>query len=106
MKKYSFVVLISVMIIILTNTPPAQYFLLEKYHYQNADNSFSYSEFKSKGLDFEVCEIRWKRFLDTNPKNKNQTLYRTFTIRPWQFWEWWQYLAHPKRFTLPYLPDR
>lgn len=99
--------IIASLVVILSNTPPAQFFLLENYHYQNADNSFSFTEDPAKGLDFKVAQKRWARFQTANPDNhkKNkQTLYRTFTIKPYQFWQWWQYIAHPKRFTLPYTP--
>ncbi len=89
-------------IILLSNTPPAQFFMLERYSYQNADKSFTYTEEPGEPLDFEVGEIRWERFKQQHPQNPNRTLYRTFHIKPWQFWEWWQYIAHYKRFALPY----
>ncbi len=91
----------TLIIIILSNTPPAQFFLSQEYHYTNGDNSFQYTESPGKALDFKVAQKRWERFKLQNP-NKDQTLYRTFTIRPWEFWEWWQYTAHPNRFSLPY----
>jgi len=94
----------TLVIILLSNTPPAQYFLLENYHYRNKDSSFSFSEEPAQAIDFKVAEKRWQRFKDSNP-NKDQILYRTFRIKPWQFWEWWQYIAHTERFTLPYLED-
>jgi hypothetical protein len=95
--------IIAGLLIILSNTPPAQFFLLEEYHYTNKDRSFNYTEFPGKALDFKVGQRRWERFKTQHPE-KNHTLYRTFRIKPYQFWEWWQYIAHPKRFTLPYIP--
>ena len=90
-------------IILLSNTPPAQYFLLRNYNYQTEDRSFNFTENAGSPLDYRVCEQRWEEYRQKDPNNKNKILYRTFTIKPWQFWEWWQYLVHPKRFTLPYL---
>lgn len=96
------VIITIILLIILSNTPPAQFFLLENYGYTNADHSFSYSEEPGKGMDFEAGQIQFDAWKKQNPTNPNRTLYRTFKIKPWQFWEWWQYIAHPKRFTLPY----
>ena len=90
-------------IIIISNTPPIQYFLLEQYSYQNGDATFTYQEIPGQALDFEICQIRWARFVENNP-NANHTLYRNFSIRPWQFWAWWQFIAHGERYRLPYLP--
>jgi hypothetical protein len=97
--KWTIITIASV--IILSNTPPAQFFLLERYSYQNKDASFTYEEEPGMALDFKVCQKRWKRFKAQNLDNRNQTLYRTFRIKPWQFWEWWQYVAHSDRFALP-----
>ena len=89
-------------VIILSNTPPAQFFLLEHYAYQNADGTFYYSEEPGKGMDFQAGLIQFEGWKKENPKNPNTKLYRTFRIRPWKFWEWWQYIAHHERFLLPY----
>lgn len=90
-------------IIILSNTPPAQFFLLPTYGYQNKDRSFTYSEEPGKGMDLEAGMIQFEGWKKQNPDNPNHILYRTFSIRPWQFWEWWQYVANAQRFRLPYL---
>lgn len=94
--------IITSIIIILSNTPPAQFFLLEEYHYTNGDRTFHYTESPGKALDFKIAMKRWERFKLQNA-HKDQILYRTFNIKPWQFWEWWQYIAHPQRFLLPKL---
>ncbi len=102
-KALKTTLIITAIIIILSNTTPAQFFLLEEYHYTNGDRSFQYTESPGKALDFKVAEKRWERFKLQHPE-KDHTLYRTFTIKPWQFWEWWQYIAYNKRFTLPFTP--
>ncbi|MDQ8051907.1 MAG: hypothetical protein REI78_02725 [Pedobacter sp.] len=101
-KASKFIGIAIIVVIIVSNTPPLQYFLLERYHYQNADKSFEYTEEPGQALDYKVAEIRWTRFKAENSNNPNQILYRTFRLKPWQFWEWWQFIAHSKRFTLPY----
>lgn len=93
----------ALLVISITNLPPISYFLQEEYHYQNRDGSFKYVEVTGKGLDYEVGKLRFEHFLKENPENPNRTLYRTFTIKPWRFWEWWQITAHWERFSLPYL---
>ena len=92
-----------IVVVVISNTPPMQYFLLENYSYQNANGSFKYTEEPGQALDFKVGERRWQRFKTENRNNPNQMLYRTFRIKPWQFWEWWQFIGHSRRFTLPYL---
>lgn len=94
-------IIIIVSIVMITNLPPINYFFGESYSYQNKDGSFSYTEQPGKGLDYEVGKIRFERFQKQNP-NKDQTLYRNFTLKPWRFWEWGQIIRHYERFTLPY----
>ncbi|MCX2573206.1 hypothetical protein [Pedobacter sandarakinus] len=31
---------------------------------------------------------------------KDKTLYRTFTLKTWRFWEWGEWLIHRDRFML------
>jgi hypothetical protein len=94
---------IVVIIIIISNLPPINYFFQECYTYQNNDGSFKYTEDSEKGLDYEVGQIRWNRFQKCNSVNPNKTLYRTFTLKPWRFWEWWNMLSNAKRFDYPYI---
>jgi hypothetical protein len=96
------VLLTAIVITILSNTPPAQFFLLGNYSYQNRDRSFTYSEEPGKGMDLEAGMIHFQGWKAQNLNNPNTTLYRTFTIKPWQFWEWWQYIAHSERYRMPY----
>jgi len=103
-KGFRAVAIAIILIVVIANTPPVQYFLLEQYSYQNKDESFTYQEVPGQALDFEVCQIRWERFKNQYPQ-ADHILYRNFTIKPWQFWEWWQFVAHPQRYRLPYLPN-
>jgi len=102
MKKRTKIWIITALsIIAISNLPPISYFLQESYSYQNQDGSFIYTEQPGKGMDYEVGKIRFERFQRLNPE-KNPTLYRTFTIKPWRFWEWWQMIKHHEKFSLPY----
>ncbi|WP_344853702.1 hypothetical protein [Pedobacter jeongneungensis] len=100
------ITIILLCLIAISNTPPIQFFTLNDYHYQNADGSFTYTEFPGKSLDFEVGITRWERFKNQHPDSPNKTLYRTFQINHLKFWEWWQFIAHHERFLLPYLPKQ
>lgn len=95
-------IVISAMIVI-SNLPPIAFFFQENYTYQNQNGSFKYQEQSGKSLDFKVGKIRFERFKIENPDNPNKTLFRTFTLKPYRFWEWWQMLINHERFSLPYL---
>lgn len=103
MKK---IILVSFLgIVILSNLPFISFFLNENYTYSNIDHSFRYSEENGKGQSFKSALITYGVFLCQHP-DKDQgdnRLYRTFTIKPWRFWEWGQMIFHSDRFTLPYL---
>ncbi|RQO66820.1 hypothetical protein DBR40_21435 [Pedobacter sp. KBW01] len=88
-NKTKTVVIILILFITLSNTSPVQFFTLGNYHYRNADNSFTYTEFPGKGLDFETGITRGERFKREHPDSANKTLYRTFRLNPLKFWEWW-----------------
>ena len=102
--KRTIIVLI-IVIITLSNTPPAAFFLQPAYHYQTRDAEFSYTEEPGKGLDYQVLQIRYNEYREAN-KNRPERdiqLYRTFTFKPWQFWQWWEMIVRNGRFRLPYL---
>ena len=93
-----------ILIIVMSNLPPINFFWQDNYSYQNKDGSFRYTEQPGKALDYNVGKIRFERFKKMNPDNPHKTLYRTFTLKPWRFWEWWQMIRHIERFNLPYYP--
>jgi len=102
-RRTKFILYTILALIIISNLPPITFFFQESYAYQNKDGSFKFEEQSGKSLDFEVCKIRFQRFKIENPDNPNKTLYRTFAIKPYRFWEWWQMVVNQERFTLPYL---
>lgn len=105
MKKTIIIILI---IIVISNLPFLNFFLQENYTYSNVDGSFTYNEEGGKGQTFKSCLMGYGYFLCQHPE-KNQgdnKLYRTFTLKPWRFWEWREYAFHSDRFQLPYLPPK
>ncbi|WDF81185.1 hypothetical protein PQ469_14330 [Mucilaginibacter sp. KACC 22773] len=106
MKKY---ILIIVILIVISNLPLFSFFLQESYTYSNEDNTFTYSEEPGKGNSFWGCQRQFGRFLCQHPEKEqgSNLIYRTFTIKPWRFWEWREMIFHSERFGLPYKsPDK
>src|ERR1700722_17407490 len=102
MKKALIILLV---IIVISNLPLFNFFLQENFTYSNLNGSFYYNEEGGKGKSFEGCQRKFAYFLETHPDEKDKSLYRTFTIKPWRFWEWYQMIFHHERFSLPYLKD-
>ncbi|WP_316846866.1 hypothetical protein [Pedobacter psychrodurus] len=106
MKRRKRTLIISIVsVIIISNLPPISYLFQEKYHYQNKDRSFEFTEMGGPTQNFESALARFESYKRKNPENPNRTLYRTFTLKPWKFWEWWEMIAHSKRFRLPFHPS-
>jgi len=102
MKRNTNITLIIIAtIIIISNLPPVTYFLQEEYRYQNNDGSFKFSEQSGPTQGFDVALARFESFKRKNPDNENRTLYRTFSLKPWRFWEWWTMVAGFERYRLP-----
>lgn len=100
------IIIISI-IILISNLPFWDFFLQENYTYSNRDGSFTYSEEAGKGKSFWGCQRLYGYFLCQHP-DKDQgdnNLYRTFTIKPWRFWEWREMIFHHERFSLTYKGD-
>ena len=80
--------------------PPVTYFLQEEYHYQNKDGSFEFFEQAGPTQGFDVGLQRFESFKRKNSQNPNKVLYRTFSLKPWRFWEWWRIIKNPDRYKL------
>jgi hypothetical protein len=105
MKMLKRILLGCLIIIVLANLPFWDFFLRESFTYSNRDGSFSYMEEGEKAKSFWGCERLYGVFLCQHPDKDlgDNRLYRTFTIKPWRFWEWRQMIFHSDRFQLPYL---
>jgi len=102
-RKHKVIIIVIVSIVFISNLPPITYFLQEEYHYQNKDGSFHFSEPGGATQGFDIAKKRFESFKTKNPDNPNKELFRTFKLKPWRFWEWWQMIKHFERFTLPYI---
>ena len=94
------ILLIVIGIIIISNLPPVYYFIGEDYHYQNLDASFEFTEQPGTNQNFDVASRRFESFKKNNSQNPNHILYRSFRLKPWQFWEWWNMISNYKKFDL------
>jgi|SRR5579863_1708731 len=101
-RKIIYIILI---IMAVSNLPFFDFFLQENYTYSNVDGSFSYSEEGGNGKSYWGCQRKYGYFLCQHPEKDqgDNQLYRTFTVKPWQFWEWREFIFHSDRFRLPYL---
>lgn len=106
MKKKNKVIAISIItLIIISNTPPFQFFLQENYHYQNKDGSFQFTEQPGPTQGFNVAIERFADFKLKNPDNQYKILYRTFTFKTWRFWEWYEMVKNSERYKLELLKN-
>ncbi|WP_316795088.1 hypothetical protein [Pedobacter agri] len=78
---------------------------MENYHYKNRDGSFEFTEQSGPTQGYDVAIRKFESFKADNPLNPNKILYRTFEIKPWRFWEWWQMIGHYERYRLPILKE-
>jgi hypothetical protein len=103
--KFKNIVYVLLVLIVFSNLPFFDFFLQEDYTYTNADGSFIYSEAGGQGKSFWGCQRKYGYFLCQHPEKDrgDNQLYRTFTIKPWRFWEWREMIFHSERFGLPYL---
>lgn len=104
-KSIKWLVIVVIAVLLIFNFTPLSYILHENYTYSNGDGSFSDSEEAGGKPAFLTVTYDFRDFLKKHPeqKAKDSTLYRTYTIKPWRFWQWSDYLFCPERFRLPYL---
>jgi hypothetical protein len=105
MKK---IIITAALIILLINIPPLSWFskiFYEDYSYSSYNGAFFYQEYQLKGSNFNGCRNQFEDYKRANPLIKNKQLYRTFTLKPWRFWEWHEWIIHYKRFMLPYISE-
>jgi hypothetical protein len=102
-KKIFYTILVFILII---NLPPLMwlsYFFKENFTYSNYNGDFTCGEWGGKGSSFKGCNRVYDYYIENHRNIKDKTLYRTFTLKPWRFWEWHELYLTPKRFALPYI---
>ncbi|UEG51494.1 hypothetical protein LLH06_10970 [Mucilaginibacter daejeonensis] len=106
MKKIYWIPLATLVAIILINFFPFRmvtYLFKEDYTYANYNGEYICSEYFGKGSSYAGCQRKFKTFSERHPDEKDKTMYRIFTIKPWRFWQWYEYFGKDKkRFSLPY----
>ena len=102
MKK---TLIIIMAIVVISNLPFFSFFIRENYSYSNVDGTFKFTEDAGKGATFKTVIMRYGIFLCQHPEKDqgDNRLFRTFTLKPWRFWEWGQWIFRNERFFLPYL---
>ncbi|MBT2563401.1 hypothetical protein J7E50_01335 [Pedobacter sp. ISL-68] len=105
MKK---TLIICLAILILINVPPISWFckiITEDYTYSSYNGVIQYQENLMKGTNFNTYAESFDERIKSDPNIKDKQLYRTFTLKPWRFWEWHEWVVHYKRFMLPYISE-
>lgn len=90
----------------LSNLPPVkpllEMFFSPPYRYVTVDNGFKDGyENNRMGKSYDEVMLLFDQFKREHNK-PDLVLYRTFTIKPYKFWLWGEYLFHPK-YKQPYL---
>lgn len=92
--------------LILSNLPPIkpllEMFFTPPYRYVTRDQMFKDGyENNRMGKSYDEVMLLFDQFKQEH-NQPNAVLYRKFTIKPYKFWLWGDYLFHPK-YRLPYL---
>jgi len=91
--------------LVITNVPPVRVFLdiflSPAYKYTTKSRAFQDEEIHYAGGKYEDVIRAYNRYA-TSFNASDDTLCRTFEMKPYKFWLWGQYLLHPK-YRLPYL---
>jgi hypothetical protein len=61
------------------------------YTFETRNMEFEFTVDPAGGPDVAMMEREFQEFLRLNPGTKDRELYRTFEIKPWQFWNWYHY---------------
>jgi len=103
-KYWKWIAIAAIAVVLISNFTVISYLGREAYSYRNYDNTFSLAEEDGGKSDFLTIKARYALFLKAHPEEAttDSALYRTFTIKPWRFWQWSDFLFCPERFKLPY----
>ncbi|RPD91198.1 hypothetical protein EGM88_14765 [Aureibaculum marinum] len=74
---------------------------LPVYNFATEQNKFKSVEIPWKGVKFQNTVNSFEKFEKENLNTNDSILYRTFKINPLKFWNWHEYITHP-RYKLPY----
>lgn len=102
-KKTMIISVLLILLVLLSNYTPLKTIFkgLPVYDYATEQNEFKSSEIPWKGSKFQKTLNSFEEFKRDNPNSNDTILYRTFKINPLEFWNWHEYMTHP-RYKLPY----
>jgi hypothetical protein len=63
------------------------------YSFETQHTEFEFLVNPDEGPDVALMEREFQKFLSRNPQTEDRELYRTFEIKPWQFWNWYHFLT-------------
>lgn len=105
MKKHLIFLLYLVIIVLVFNYSGITRFIFALdagYTYSTSDGEYTAYENSHSAPKFEGIQVKFLNYLKTKPNLSDTSLYRTFRINPFKFWQWKAYLTHP-RFRQPYI---
>jgi len=63
------------------------------YAFETRNAEFEFVLDPAGGQDVALMEREFQKFLSLHPQTEDRELYRTFEIKPWQFWNWYHFLT-------------
>ena len=63
------------------------------YSFETRQAEFEFLVNPEAGPDVAMMEREFQKFLNLHPQTEDMELYRTFEIKPWQFWNWYHFLS-------------
>ncbi|HRX84098.1 MAG TPA: hypothetical protein P5572_03680 [Phycisphaerae bacterium] len=74
--------------------------IIHVYWYESSDGGFRDMECPEKGRELDFVQRVFSKYQE-QCGHEDAVLYRTHPCQPWKFWNWGDYLLHP-RWRLPY----
>ncbi len=63
------------------------------YAFETRNMEFEFTVDPAGGADVAMMEQEFRKFLDLHPSTRDRKLYRTFEMKPWQFWNWYHFIT-------------
>ena len=103
-KTFAILGVLTLGVIILSNTFLGVFIgkpLIHVYHYESSDRNYADFECPEKGRKFETVRSNFEEYKRLSG-NMNSRLCRTSKRSITKFYEWWNFLTHP-RWECPYI---
>jgi nicotinic acid phosphoribosyltransferase len=63
------------------------------YSFETRSAEFQFRVDPAGGTDVALMEQEFQKFLNLHPQTEERELFRTFEIRPWEFWNWYHFMT-------------